>query len=147
VSNLPAPLIRQLLPFCPCDCSLELIHAAVSPPCRVQRPLVLSRQRDADGRVRQTALNAPELFPKPLEPRYGRSPRLRRALAAGPSSATAFRFGPQPLDLGRPSEIGWFRFHQCGSDRSPPIWIRPLSPSPSPAPLPLGPTGQPALAR
>jgi hypothetical protein len=33
VSNLPAPLIRSLLPFCPRDCSPELIRAAVSPPC------------------------------------------------------------------------------------------------------------------
>jgi hypothetical protein len=71
VSNLPAPLIRPLLPFCPRDCSPELICAAVSPPRRVQRPLVLSHQRDAHGRVRQTALNAPELFIKPLEPRRG----------------------------------------------------------------------------
>jgi hypothetical protein len=109
--HLPTPLIRLLLPFCPRDCSPELIRAAVSPSRRMQRPLVLPRQRDTHGRVRQTALNAPELFPKPLEPRRGQSPRLRRALAAGPSSATAFRSGPQALNLGRPSEIGRFRFH------------------------------------
>jgi hypothetical protein len=130
VSNLPAPLIRPLLPFYPRDCSPELIGAAVSPPRRVQRPLVLLRQRDAHGRVRQTALHAPELFLKPLEPRRGQSPCLQRALAAGTSGATAFRSAPQPLDLGRPFEIERFRFHQCGSDHSPPIWIRP-------PPLPL----------
>jgi hypothetical protein len=121
VSNLPTPLIRLLLPFCPRDCSPELICAAVSPPRRVQRPLVLLCQRDAHGRVHRTALNAPELFLKPLERRLGQFPRLQRALASGPSGATAFRFGPLPLDLGRPSEIRRFRFHQCGSDRSPPI--------------------------
>jgi hypothetical protein len=139
VSNLHAPLIQPLLPFCPCDCSPELIRATVSPPRCVQHPLVLQRQRDAHGRVRQTALNAPKLFPKPLEPRRGQSPRLRRALTAGPSGATAFRSGPQPLDLGRRSEIGRFSFHQCRSDRSPSIWIRPLSPVPltcAPAPGP-----------
>jgi hypothetical protein len=94
VSNLPAPLIRSLLPFCPHDCSPELIRAAVSPPRRVQCPLVLPRQHDTHGRVHQTALNAPELFPKPLEPRRGQSPRLGRALATGPSDATAFRSSP-----------------------------------------------------
>jgi hypothetical protein len=121
VSNLPTPLFPCLLPWSSRDCSPELIHTAVSPPHRGLRPLVPLRQRDAHDRVCQTALNAPELFPKPLEPRRGQSPRLRRALAAGPSGATAFRSGSLPLDLGRPSEIGRFRFHQCGSDRSPPI--------------------------
>jgi hypothetical protein len=85
VSNLPAPLIWSLLPWLARDCSPELPHAAVSPPRRVQRPLVLLRWRDAHGRVRQTALNAPELVPKHLEPHRGQPPRLRRALAAGPS--------------------------------------------------------------
>ena len=72
-----APLIRPLLPFCSHDCSPGLICAAVSSPRRLQRPLVLLRQRDAHGQVRETALNAPELFPKPLEPCRGQSPRLR----------------------------------------------------------------------
>jgi hypothetical protein len=76
VSNLPTPLIRPLLPWLARDCSLELPRAAVSPLRRVQRPLVLPRQRDAHGRVRQTALNVPELVPKPLEPRRGQPPRL-----------------------------------------------------------------------
>jgi hypothetical protein len=89
VSNLPASLIRPLLPSLARDCSPELPRAAVSPPRRVQRTLVLQRRRDAHGLVRQTALNAPELVLKPLEPRRGQPPCLRRALAAGPSSATA----------------------------------------------------------
>jgi hypothetical protein len=51
--------------------------------------MVLPRQHDAPGRVRQTALNTPELAPEPLEPHRGQPPRLRRALTAGPSGATA----------------------------------------------------------
>jgi hypothetical protein len=89
VSNLPVPLIRPLPPWLARDCLPKLRHAAVSPPRRVQRPPVLLRRRDAHGRVCQTALNAPELVPKPLEPRRGRSPRLWRDLAVGPSGATA----------------------------------------------------------
>jgi hypothetical protein len=89
VSNLPAPLIWQLLPWLARDCSPELPRTAISPPRLVQRPLVLPRRRDAHGRVRQTALNARELAPKPLEPCRGQPPRLRRALAMGPSGATA----------------------------------------------------------
>jgi hypothetical protein len=87
VSNLPSPLIWSLLPWLARDYSLELPRAAVSPPRRVQRPLVLPRRRDAHGRVRQTTLYAPELVPKPLEPRRGQPPHLRRALAVGPSLA------------------------------------------------------------
>jgi hypothetical protein len=71
VSNPHAPLIWSLLLCCSCDYSPELSRAAVSPPCRVQRPLVLPRRREGHDRVRQTALNAPELAPKPLEPRCG----------------------------------------------------------------------------
>jgi hypothetical protein len=52
VSNLPMPLIWSLLPCLARDCSTKLPRAAVSPPCRVQRPLVLLRRRDAHGRVR-----------------------------------------------------------------------------------------------
>jgi hypothetical protein len=89
VSNMPAPLIRSLLPWLARDCSLELPRAAVNPPRRVQRPLVLPCRRDAHVRVCQTALNAPKLVPKPLEPHRGQPPRLRRALATGPSDATA----------------------------------------------------------
>jgi hypothetical protein len=87
VSNLPAPINWLLLPWLARDCSPELPRAPISLPRRVQRPLVLPRRRDAHGRVRQTALNAPELAPKPLEPRRGQPPRLQRALATRPSSA------------------------------------------------------------
>jgi hypothetical protein len=121
VSNLLTPLVRLLMPFCPRDCSPELVGAAISLPRRVQRPLVLPRQREAHGQVRHTALNAPELFLKPLEPHRGQSPRLRRSLVVGSSNATAFRF------------------HQCGSDRNPPIWIWPLSPLPLTCAPALGP--------
>jgi hypothetical protein len=68
-------------------------------------PLVLPRRCDTHGHVCRVALNAPEPFPKPLEPRRGRPPRLRRALAAGPSDTTALMSGPRLLDLERPSEI------------------------------------------
>jgi hypothetical protein len=94
VSNLLAPLFPCLLSWSSHDCSPELIRAAVSPPRRGLHPLVPLRQRDAHDRVRQTALNALKLFPKPLEPRRGQSPRLWRALAVGPSGATAFRSDP-----------------------------------------------------
>jgi hypothetical protein len=88
VSNPLAPLIWSLLLCCSRDCSPELSRTAVSPPRRVQRLLVPPCRRDVHGRVRQTALIAPELNPKPLEPRRDQPPRLRRALAAGPSGAT-----------------------------------------------------------
>jgi hypothetical protein len=47
VSNLLVPLIWSLLPYLASDCSPELPRAAVSPPRRVQRPLVLPRRREA----------------------------------------------------------------------------------------------------
>jgi hypothetical protein len=94
VSNPPVPLIWSLLLCCSRDCSPELSHTAVSLPRRVQRPLVLPRRREGHGRVRQTARNAPELAPKPLEPHRGQPPRLRRALAAGPSGATVHVSAP-----------------------------------------------------
>jgi hypothetical protein len=89
VSNLPVPLIWSLLLCCSRDCSPELSRTAVSPPRRMQRPLVLPRRHESHGRVRQTALNAPELAPKPLEPCRGQPPRLQRDLATEPSGATA----------------------------------------------------------
>jgi hypothetical protein len=88
--------------------------------------LVLPRRRDAHGRVRRVTLNVPDPFPMPLEPRCGRPPRLRRALATGLSGATALMSGPRLLDLGRPSEIWRFRFNQSRSDLSPSIQIRPF---------------------
>jgi hypothetical protein len=144
VSNLPMPLIWSSPLYSSRDCSPEQSSAAVSPLRRGLRPLAPLRQREGHGRVRQIARIAPRPVPKPREPHRGQPARLRRTLAARPSGATAFRSDPQPLDLRRPSEIGWFRFHLCRSDRSPSIWIWPLSPSP--APLPLGLAGQPALA-
>jgi hypothetical protein len=90
----PARTLIWLSPLC-CsrDCSRdwspEQSRAAVSPPRCGLRSLVPLRQREGHGRVRQTALNAPKLNPKPLEPRRGQPPRLRRAFAVGPSGATA----------------------------------------------------------
>jgi hypothetical protein len=139
VSNLSVPLIWSSPLYSSRDCSPEQSSAAVSPLRRGLRPLVPLRQREGYGRVRQIARIAPRPVPKPREPRRGCPARLRRTLAAGPSGATAFKSSPQPLDLGRPSEIGRFRFHMCGSDRSPSIWIRPLYPLPltrAPAPGP-----------
>jgi hypothetical protein len=49
--------------------------------------------------------DVPEYFPKSLEPRRGRPPRLRRDLTTRSSGATAPKTGRWPLDLGRPSEI------------------------------------------
>jgi hypothetical protein len=89
VGNPPVPLIWSLLLCCSRDCSPELSRAAVSPPRRVQRPLVLPRWCNAHGQVRKTALNTPELNPKPLKARHGQPPRLRSALTVGPSGAPA----------------------------------------------------------
>jgi hypothetical protein len=105
VRNLPVPLIWSSPLYSSRDCSPEQSSVAVSPLCRDLRPLVPLRQREGHGRVRQITRIAPRLVPKPREPRRGRPARLRRTLAAGPSGATAFRSGPQPLDLGRPFEI------------------------------------------
>jgi hypothetical protein len=139
VSNLPVPLIWSSPLYSSRDCSSEQSSAAVSPLRRGLRPLAPLRQREGHGRVRQIARIAPRPVPKPREPRCGRPARFRQTLATRPSGATAFRSDPQPLDLGRPSEIGWFRFHLCGSDRSPSIWIRPLSPLPLTRAPALGP--------
>jgi hypothetical protein len=132
VRNLHAPLISCVLPCCSRDCSPEQSSAAVSLPLCVQRPLVLPRRHEGYGRVRQTPLIAPRLVPEPLVPGRGRSPRLRRAPAAGPSGATAPKFAPLPLDPSRPPEIERFRLNPSGSDRSPPIQIQPSLPSPLP---------------
>jgi hypothetical protein len=124
VSNLPMPLFRQVSPQCPSNSSPELIRAAVSPLCRVLRPLVPPCRFCAHGRVPQIALSALELFPKPLEPCLGQSPRLRRDFATGSSGSTTPASGHQPLDLGRPSEIGRFRLNQSRPNLSPPIQIQ-----------------------
>jgi hypothetical protein len=121
VSNLLVPLIWSSPLYSSRDCSPEQSSVVVSPLCGGLRPLVPLRQREGHGRVRQIARIAPRPVPKPREPRHGRPARLQRTLVVELSGATALRSGPQPLDLGRPSEIGRFRFHQCRSDRSPPI--------------------------
>jgi hypothetical protein len=129
------PLIWSSPLYSSRDCSSEQSSAAVSPLRRGLHPLAPLRQREGNGQVRQIARIAPRSVPKPREPHRGRPPRLRQTLAARPSGATTFRSDPQPLDLRRPSEIVWFRFHLCGSDHSPSIWI-PSPPHPRPA---LGP--------
>jgi hypothetical protein len=73
---------------------LTRLLAEAVPRRHVQRLLVLPRRRDTHGRVRQTALNMLELAPKPLEPRCGQPPHLRRAPAVGPSGATALVSAP-----------------------------------------------------
>jgi hypothetical protein len=52
---------------------------------------MLLRRRGAHSRVRQIALSALELFPKPLDPRRGHPPRLQQDLAVEPSGATLIR--------------------------------------------------------
>jgi hypothetical protein len=121
VSNLPVPLIWLSSLYSSRDCSPEQSSAAISPLRRGLCPLVPLRQCEGHGRVHQTALIVPRLVPEPLVPRRGQPSCLRQTLAIGPSGATAFRSDPQPLYLGRPSGIGRFRFHQCGSYRSPSI--------------------------
>jgi hypothetical protein len=101
ISPSIAPVLVQLLTGVSC--------AAAGPFHRGLRPLVPPCRFCAHGRVCQIDLSALELFPKPLEARRGQSPRLRRALAARTSGATVLASGRQPLDLGRPSEIGRFR--------------------------------------
>jgi hypothetical protein len=77
---------------------------------------VLPCQRGTHGRVRHVALNAPEPFPKPLEPRRGHPPRLWRDFAEGSGSATAPMTGRWPLDLRRPSKIWRSGFNQSRSN-------------------------------
>jgi hypothetical protein len=101
VSNLLAPLIWSLLPWLARDCSLELPHTAISPPRRVQRPLVLPHRRNAHGRVCQTALNVPELAPSLW------SPIVASSLVSGELSpwdrAAPPRLGPAPVVRSRAS--------------------------------------------
>jgi hypothetical protein len=95
-------LIHLLLSFCPHNSSPELISVVVSPPHRVPRSLVLLRRRGAHGRVCQIALSALELFPKPLQPRHGHPPRLRRDLAVEPSGAALIhKTFPAPISTVR----------------------------------------------
>jgi hypothetical protein len=87
---------------------------SLAPPCRFC----------AHGCVRRDVLNVSGPFPKPQEPRRGRSGRLQRTPVVGPRGTTAPKSAPLPLDLGRPPDIGRFRLNPSGSDRSPPIQIQ-----------------------
>jgi hypothetical protein len=89
VSNLPVPLIWLSSLYSSHDCSSEQSSAAVSPLHRGLRSLVPPCRREGHGRVRQTPLIAPRLIPESLVPCRGRSARLQRTLAVGPSGATA----------------------------------------------------------
>jgi hypothetical protein len=88
VSNLPMPLIRQVSPQSPRNFSPEL----AAPPRNLLHcglcSLALPYRFCAHGGVCRDVLNVSGPFPKPLEPRRGRSARLRRTLTAGPSGAT-----------------------------------------------------------
>jgi hypothetical protein len=94
VSNLPMPLIRQVPHQSPRNCSPELAapprnlfhHGlrSLAPPCRFC----------AHSCVRRDVMNMSSPFPKPPEPRRGRSARLRRTPAVGPSGATMPKSSP-----------------------------------------------------
>jgi hypothetical protein len=110
---------------------------SLAPPCRFC----------AHGCVRRVALNVPDHFPKPLEPCRGCPPRLRRALAVGPSGATALMSSPGrwiPRARLRSSGLGLINADLISALRSRSDCS---SLSPSLVPLPLGPAGQPALVR
>jgi hypothetical protein len=136
VSNLPTLIFLYLLPWSSRDCSPEYIHTAVGPPRRVLRPLVPPRRRCAHGRVHHVALNAPESFPKSLEPCRGRSPHLRQDLAARSSGAAAHRTG-HPDRAGR--WISDVHSRSGGqdlirSDLTSTIQCKPSRPNPLPSP-------------
>jgi hypothetical protein len=89
VSNLLVPLIWPSSLYSSRDCLPEQPSIAVSPPRRGLRSLVPPRRCEGHGRVCQTTLIVPRLVSESLVPCRGRSARLRRTLAAGPSGATA----------------------------------------------------------
>jgi hypothetical protein len=144
VSNLPMPLIRQVSHQSPHNCSPKLAAPPWNLFHRGLRSLAPPCQFCAHGCVRRDVLNVSGPFPKPPEPRCGRSACLRQTPTAGPSGATAPKSAPLSLDLGRPPEIQRFRLNPSGSDHSPPIqiqlsllspphpllcpWARPVSP-------------------
>jgi hypothetical protein len=109
VSTLPMLLFCQVSPQSLRNCSSKLVAPSRDFSHRGLRSLVPLCRFCAHGCVRRVALNVPDPFPKPLEPRRGRPPHLRRALAGGPSGTAALMSSPRSLDLGRPSEIGRFR--------------------------------------
>jgi hypothetical protein len=94
VSNLPMPLIRQVPNQSPRNCSPELAASPQNLFHRGLRSLVPPCWFCAHGCVRHNVLNVSGPFPKPPEPRRGRSARLRRTPAAGPSGATAPKSAP-----------------------------------------------------
>jgi hypothetical protein len=111
-SIIPAP--AQLLAGVSCATAKPFLpqSAFSGAPCRFC----------AHGRVRRVALNMSDRFPKPPEPRRGRSARLRRTLAAGPSGATAPK--PALAVRSRPSvRDGWFGLNPSRSNPSPSIGI------------------------
>jgi hypothetical protein len=141
------PLFRQVSPQSPHNCTPELVtlprdfsHCglrSLAPPC----------QFFAHGRVRRVALNVPDPFPKPLEPRCGHplvsgepSPRDRATppRSCPPPGRWIPGVRPRSNGLGLIS-VDLISALQSRSDCS--------SLSPSPVPLPLGPAGQPALVR
>jgi hypothetical protein len=71
VSNLSMLLFRQVSPQCPRDCSPELVAPPRDLSHRGLCPLVPPCRFCAHGRVCRVALNVPDPFPKPLEPRRG----------------------------------------------------------------------------
>jgi hypothetical protein len=138
-----SPSITQ----CPCNCSPELVAPSRDLSHRGLRPLVPPCRFCTHGRVSHVALNVPDPFSKPLDPRRGRplvsgepSPRDRAASLCSCPAPGCRISGVRPrfdgLGLIRADLISALR---SGSDRS--------SLSPSPAPPQLGPAGQPALVR
>jgi hypothetical protein len=141
------PLFCQVSHQSPRNCSPELVvlprdfsHrglCSLAPPCRFC----------THGRVRRVALNVPDPFPKPLEPRRGcplvsgePSPWDRAAPPRSCPASGHWILGVRP----RSNDLGLIIADlisalRSRSDRS--------SHSPSPAPLPLGLAGQPALVR
>jgi hypothetical protein len=110
-SITPAP--TQLLPGVSCAAAEPFHLRSLAPPGRFY----------AHGRVRRVALNVSNPFPKPLDPRRGQPSRLRRTLARGAERRHRAQVTPWPLDLGRLSEIRWFRLNPSRSNPSPPIGI------------------------
>jgi hypothetical protein len=89
VSILLMSLFREVSSLRPCNCSPELVAPPRNLFYRGLRSLAPLCQFCAHGRVCRVALNVSDPFPKPPEPHRGRSARLQRNLAVGPSGATA----------------------------------------------------------
>jgi hypothetical protein len=123
VSNLPAPLFPCVLHWLTRNCSPELPRAAISPPRRMQRPLVLLRRRGTLGWVRHipcARLGQPQASGTPSWPVCSSPVSSRR----GTERRHRAHVRPLPLDLGRSPEIGQCRANPSGSNRSRPIQIQ-----------------------